>query len=348
MSTEPKSYFRSLFFGLLLAKALTLTTALAVASKPLHADFVTNFGSGANQFTMSFVPIGNPGNAASTAGVPKPVGSVGYHYNMGKFEVSRDMVNKANASGRLDITLEDMASLGGNGSDRPATGVSWNEAARFVNWLNTSQGYSVAYKFGSRPGDLGYNPNENIQLWLPGDMGYNPANLFRNSHARYFLPSVDEWYKAAYYDPSKSGGAGGYWKFPTGSDSVPTAVSEGTADGTAVYGHTWNQGPADVTNSGGLSRYGVMGMGGNVLEWEETERDLVNDSPSSSRSSRGGDWNFDVNFLSPSYRFAIEPTYENPRVGFRVASVPEPSSVVVLLMLTTAGFCQRRRKLTRA
>jgi hypothetical protein len=30
----------------------------------------------------------------------------------------------------------------------------------------------------------------------------------------HFLPSVDEWYKAAYYDPNAKGGVGGYcnWK----------------------------------------------------------------------------------------------------------------------------------------
>ena len=67
----------------------------------------------------------------------------------------------------------------------------WSEAARFVNWLSTSQGYDAAYKFTTGGG------NDNIALWTSGDSGYNAANPFRNSNAYYFLPSEDEWYKAA-------------------------------------------------------------------------------------------------------------------------------------------------------
>ena len=33
-----------------------------------------SFGSGANTFTMDFVTIGNPGNAADTTGNPNPGG----------------------------------------------------------------------------------------------------------------------------------------------------------------------------------------------------------------------------------------------------------------------------------
>ena len=46
---------------------------------------------------------------------------------------------------------------GGPRPAMPATGISWNEAARFVNWLNVSQGHPVAYKFHSQPGDPGYH-----------------------------------------------------------------------------------------------------------------------------------------------------------------------------------------------
>lgn len=45
--------------------------------------------------------------------------------------ISRDMVTKANSTGGLGIALLDMTSFGGNGVNRPATGVSWNKAARF-------------------------------------------------------------------------------------------------------------------------------------------------------------------------------------------------------------------------
>jgi len=61
--------------------------------------------------------------------------------------VSEDMITKANAEGSLGITKDT------RGVDKPATSVSWNEAARFVNWMNTSSGYSAAYKFTLQPGD---------------------------------------------------------------------------------------------------------------------------------------------------------------------------------------------------
>lgn len=300
-----------------------LFVAACILSTAAHADITESFGSGANQFNMTFVPIGNPSNVAdTTTGIPNPAGSVGYAYNMGKFEVSRDMVIKANAEGNLGITLQDMSGLGGNGLNRPATGVNWNEAARFVNWLNTSQGFAPAYKFAVQPGQAGYSANADIELWQPTDDGYNPANLFRNSQAKYFLPSINEWHKAAYYDPNKNGGTGGYWNYSTGSDSAPSAVSGGTAAGTAVFNRPSIQGPADIDNAGGLSPYLLMGMGGNVGEWEETEFDRLNNDPTSSRGLRGGHWNNTSSILHASARLSSLPTGSIINHGFRVASVP--------------------------
>ena len=155
---------------------------------PLSAVDADTFGSGANEFTIDFTTIGNAGNAADDTGY----GAVGYGYRIGTYEVSRGMIEKYNAiGGGPTITLADMTSFGGNGADKPATEVSWNEAARFVNWLNTSKGYSPAYNFTTG----GFN--DNIALWTSGEEGYNAANPFRNSKAYYFLPSEDEGYKAA-------------------------------------------------------------------------------------------------------------------------------------------------------
>jgi formylglycine-generating enzyme required for sulfatase activity len=148
---------------------------LLLFSTPVALATLVTFGSGANTFTMEFVPIGNPGNAADTTGDPNPAGSVPYTYNIGKYEVSVDMIDKANAEGGLDITIDTL------GANRPATGVSWNEAARFVNWLNISQGFTPAYKFSTQPGDGGYDPNANISLWTMGDAGFKAANPYRNS-----------------------------------------------------------------------------------------------------------------------------------------------------------------------
>lgn len=271
------------------------------------------FGSGPNSYQIDFVTIGSPGNPPDTTGDPNPAGAVSYEYRIGKYEISEQMIDKANVLGGLGITKDT------RGPDKPATSVSWFEAARFVNWLNTSSASVPAYKF---------NANGDFQLWTPADAGYNPNNLFRNTQARYFLPSADEWYKAAFYDT----GASVYYDYPTGSDVAPISVAFGTAPGTAVWNRLHEEGPADVMLAGGQSPYGTVGQAGNVWEWEETERDLINDMPDAHRGIRGGDWNPSLSTLdlSSSYRGGIITADSHPiNVGFRVAStsIPEPTSL---------------------
>jgi len=278
-------------------KSLSATMLLLAASAGVMpvSTMADTFGTGGNTFTMDFVTIGNPGNAPDTTGAPNPAGSVGYVFQIGTYEVSRDMITKANNAGSLGLSLADMATSGSNGANRPATGVSWNEAARFVNWLNESSGFSAAYKFSTQPTKNGYVPNESLTLWQAGDAGYNAANPYRNSNAHYFLPSTDEWYKAAYYNS----GNNTYFDVPTGSSGVPgglwQGVAGGTTPGTAVYNQPYLQGPADVENAGGLSPYGTMGQGGNVFEWNETDLSGINDDAESARVIRGGAWG--SNFL---------------------------------------------------
>jgi hypothetical protein len=296
---------------------------------------VVTFGSGANQFSMEFVTIGNPGNAADTTGAPNPAGAVAYEYGIGKFEVSEDMITKYNANFGIANSL--VINHDNRGTAKPATSVSWNEAARFVNWLNTSQNYQAAYKFA--PGSA---VNDDIQLWQPGDVGYDVNNKYRNSLAKYVLPSYNEWYKAAYYNPTNST----YYDYANGSNTAPTAVESGTANNTAVYGG--QVGPADVDQAGGLSPYDVMGLGGNVFEWEESSGDLANSSGSSSRGLRGGDWRGGSgNLLSSGRDVSISPSFENDvNFGFRVAMVepvPEPSMMVIGMMFGLGGLMAKRR-----
>lgn len=272
------------------------------------------FGSGANVFSMDFVTIGNPGNVADTAGYPNPAGSVGYIYNLGKHEVSRGMIEKANAAGTLGITMSDMLYYGGNGVNRPATGVTWSEAATYVNWLNTSKGYQAAYKFSG----------STFQLWSAGDAGYNAENMYRNNLAKYVMVSSDEWYKGAFGNPN-----GSWSSFPNGSDSAPTSVSSGTAANTAVY---YQSSPADIDYAGGLSAWGTMGQAGNVYELNETAYDGINNKVDEAREFRGGSWNYGPVILAASYRGDWDSTGASAIVGFRVAMIPEPSSLSLLAL----------------
>jgi formylglycine-generating enzyme len=288
------------------------------------------FGSGIDSFSIDFVTIGRPGNLPDTTGVPNPAGSVPYAYRIGKYEISEQMIDKANALGGLGIIKDS------RGPDKPVTRVSWFEAAKFVNWLNTSTGSAPAYKFDAAG---------EFQLWTPADAGYTAANLFRNSEARYFLPSADEWYKAAFYDPA----TGIYLDFPNGSNLPPMPVASGTAPNTAVYDQPFVQGPADIMLAGGASPFGTVAQAGNVWEWEETAVDLVNDSPQENRGFRGDNWSLvsgDYSSLSSSFRYFIQPPGNSiGDTGFRVASViPEPSSALLSASVLLLPFVLKRRR----
>ncbi|MFM7928853.1 MAG: PEP-CTERM sorting domain-containing protein, partial [Pirellula sp.] len=165
----------------------------------------------------------------------------------------------------------------------------------------------------------------------------------------------NEWYKAAYYSPSNST----YYDFPNGSDTAPVAVASGIDENTAVYEQPIGQGPADVNQTGGLSPYGGMGLGGNVWEWEESSIDLSNSSSSSPRGFRGGLWFLNSTYLSSATRDGSfdGPSDGNSYFGFRVATnggsgggagggggeVPEPSTLAIF-GLGALGMASRSRR----
>ena len=55
--------------------------------------------------------------------------------------------------------------------------------------------------------------------------------MTRNPGATYFIPSENEWYKAAYYNPTK----GTYWAYPTQSNAAPSNVLSATGTNNANY-----------------------------------------------------------------------------------------------------------------
>jgi hypothetical protein len=284
------------------------------------------FGSRANSFEIEFVTIGNPGNPPDAS--PNPAGAVPYEYRIGKYEISEQIIDKANALGGLGIT-HDM-----RGREKPATSVSWYEAARFVNWLNTSTGSMPAYKFDA---------SGNFQLWTPTDPGHNPNNLYRNRLARYFLPSLNEWHKAAYYDPS----AAVYYDYPTRSDSIPDGIDfVGDTQFDAVFEDGGsNLQPNDIINVGLLSPYGTAGQGGNASEWVETAFDRVNDVAADHRRAPGGSWRGIYTGLAAwNTGIGDSPNFDFDFIGVRVARVvPEPSTFLLLGIFFVMLIGLRRR-----
>jgi len=300
------------------------------------------FGSGANAFTMDFVTIGNAGNTADS----NDRGAVGYNYQMGKYEVSFDMYSKASSAGGLNLPVFSW----GLWADRPTQPVysgTFYNYARFVNWLNTSSGYAPAYKFSTQPTQVGYNAYEGFNAWNASDTGYSSSNPFRNTQAKYFIPTLDEWYKSAYYNPS----TGTYFDFATGSNTVPTPVTSGTTAGTAVYGQDWRTPTADITNAGGLSPYGTMAQTGNLWEWTETDpRQVLSGVLYGDKSVVvGGEWDtpgWKVNPETKTADYLYGDNRTSDGIGLRVAStaVPEPSSFSLLALGGLALVLNKRRR----
>lgn len=297
-----------------------LFAAFTLNINPAQAD---TFGTGGNEFTIDFVNIGNAGNAADTTGY----GAVPYEYRLGTYEISQAAITKATASGMANVTA------GAWTGNQPAANIQWYEAAAFVNWLNTSTGNQAAYNLTFSGGSWSMTNWSSEDAWTAGG-----TNLYRHKDAVYFLPSENEWYKGAYHNPAGSS----YFLYPTASDTAPTAVANGTAAGTAVYDQLFAQGPADVNFAGALSPYGTMGQGGNVEEWLESAFDGTNNSPSEFRAIRGGRWFEGASDLRSSARSGLLPLGGDNTVGFRVASVPEPSTFALVLMAGGARLLRKR------
>jgi len=260
---------------------LNYTALLGILSGSIAAFLTTTaradtFGAGADQFTIDFVTIGNPGNgndAGAGGGLySSPYGGMPYVYQMGVTEVSQDWITKATNLGMTSVTA------GAWTGSQPAAFMTWFEAAAFVNWLNTSTGHQAAYQLNGT--NTALTLWSSAQAWQAGG-----ENLYRHKDAYYFLPSENEWYKAAYHQ--NDGVTANYWDYATESNTAPTAVASGTGAGTAVYNNVTSS-PADVAISGGLSGYGTRGQNGNVREWQESAFDGINNSSSEPRAFRGG------------------------------------------------------------
>lgn len=314
--------------------------------------------------TIDTVWVGNKGNAADQNYGDGQFGAVNYVYKMGKYEVTNSqycdfLTAKSAVTDTYGLYNPAMSSDACGGINRtgdpdnysftvksgyenmPVTYVCWYDAVRFVNWLQNDQG-TGSTESGTYTITVG-GPNSGT-VAVP-----DAATRATWTDAHWVLPSEDEWYKAAYHQPAaQDGDTDDYWLYPTGANSEPhsdnpasldyptnsanfyrdDSAANGYDDGYAVTGSTDYVSTQNYSTDVGAymqsgSFYGTFDQGGNVWEWNEA---LIG----SSRGVRGGNWYFDSSNLAASGRDSGTPAGEYAAVGFRVARVPEPNSLLLL------------------
>ena len=220
----------------------------------------------AGQTSLEFVAVGDPGNATDTGGC-SDLGAVAYTYKIGKFHVTAaqycQFLNAVAATDTYGLYNPYMENVGGpysyppsrcgcgikrggvsgsytysvlpdsgvpgkpgyaNYANFPVNYVSWADAARFCNWLQNRQ----------PTGAQGSGTTETGAYTLKGAIADKKLmEIKRNSGAVYFLPTMHEWHKAAFY---KGGGTNtGYWRYATKSDTPPSNALSSTGTNNANF-----------------------------------------------------------------------------------------------------------------
>ena len=125
----------------------------------------------------------------------------------------------------LNPSLPDAARL-------PAAGMSWRDAAMYCNWLHNNKAATPdgigrgAYDAST----FGWAPHPDIPTTL-----VFTDQFTRSPGAKYWIPSLDEWLKAAYFDPNKGGTGAGWWTYVNSSDTQLVPGLPGSGETIAGY-----------------------------------------------------------------------------------------------------------------
>lgn len=293
------------------------------ASVPILAD---TFGTGANQFTIDFVPIGNPGNPADL----RPggyYGDVSYDYRIGRYEITNAQWNAFVAAAGAPTSVLPFPFHKGavfTGDLQPTNAVSWYEALQFCNYLTSGDKSRGAYQFS------GDNINPGTFLGIDRQTAKSLYGTI------YVLPTVDEWYKAAYFNPI----SGFYSLYTNGTDVAPLQDVDSNYYNTAMSDHGTYSTPWNV-GTGLQEQNGTYDMMGNVWEWNEW---ISGAGTSSTCGMSGGSYADDLylgDAISTSIPIGYYGSHEIDRLGFRIASIPEPATI---FLLSFGGLVLRRRK----
>jgi formylglycine-generating enzyme required for sulfatase activity len=312
--------------------------------------------------TIQTVSVGHAGNAADMRYVepfhPSGVGAVSYDYNIGRTEVTNAQytafLNAVAASdpyglynSYMDIDTRGGIVRGGTvGSytyalkapaqggaysyaNKPAIYVNAGNAMRFANWLHNGQ------PIGGEDG----NTTEDGAYSLHGATDADAlAAVTRNPGARWFIPTENEWYKAAYFDPTTDT----YFDFPTGTNAATTSNPPSSDTGNSANFDRIGDDDFPFTDVGAYtlsaSPWGTFDQGGNTWEWTEA---VYADSW---RGLRGGSYASHQILLRASAWIRDPSTTALESTGFRAASaaIPEPSTIALACAALAVLPLQRR------
>jgi formylglycine-generating enzyme len=321
----------------------------------LMALAVCGAGAAAGTINISLVTVADPGN------LPDPLtgyGAVPYVYQMGEFDVTMSqyaaflnsvaktgdpygVYNSSMFGGLPTIGIKQTSNSGtysysvvGNGNV-PVDYVSWADSVRFVNWLENGQPVAPEGPGTTETGSYALNGGTSDAALMA---------VSRSPTASWVLPNVSEWYKSAYY----SGGTNsGYWTYATQSNTTPSNVLSATGTNNAnfllagvgppTFGYT---DPLNYVTAVGAftdspSHYGTYDQSGEVDEWNETATSGV------LRGLRGGA--YDGTYLSMMSQIDDNstPSSYGRDAGFRVAQVPEPNGLTLILAAVGGLFSYR-------
>ena len=347
-----------------------------IAMGASSAAMANVFDMGLGLTSLETVPVGNAANAGELSGdgaggwgSNRICGAVDYEYNIGKYEVTAGQYCEfLNAVASIDthglynthmdvdvdfygcgIKRDGVAgaysySVSQDRANRPANFVSFGDAMRFANWLHNEQPNGSQCLGTTEEGAYSLNGETNEVALLKAT---------RRESWKWAVTSEDEWYKAAYYDPS----AGQYFDYATGSNNLPANdIVSPDPGNSANYYRSWANDltlgyPYFYTEAGEFenspSPYGTFDQSGNIWEWNEAVIDAWWAEPTAAaqwRGVRGGAWDiYESSALVAAYRFCYDPTLtERSNFGFRIVQVPEPATVSLLALGGMAAL--RRRK----
>jgi formylglycine-generating enzyme required for sulfatase activity len=211
----------------------------------------------------------------------------------------------------------------GSSANRPITYVSWFDAARFANWMANGQPSGIQSR--STTEDGAYSLDDDATR-APAK---NPINPNTSKPPTYYIPSENEWYKAAYFNPDLNSNVGGYYLYATQSNVAPVNTPSIGGSNSAnlannfVFYNTQSNVYDPITNyltdvgffANSRSHYGTYDQSGLVYQWND-----LDSNSSLERGLRGGYW-FSAGQSSISSTFNMAtPNRESSDAGFRLAA----------------------------